>query len=48
MEERNYFLWTDAEPAAAEGFAYESVRTLRQLKSKDICFAVMTAWHLYN
>ena len=48
MQERNYFLWTADAPAAAEGFAYEPVRQLRQLKSKEICFAVMTAWHLYN
>jgi NAD+ diphosphatase len=49
MQERNYFLWTDAAPILPEGgFAYEPVRQLRQLKSKEICFAVMTAWHLYN
>ena len=49
MRERNFFLWTDAAPASpAAGFAYEPVRQLRQLKSKEICFAVMTGWHLYN
>ena len=46
MQEQNYFLWTDAVPILPEnGFAYEPVR---QLKSKEICFAIMTAWHLYN
>ena len=45
---RSFFLWTGGAPAAPRGFAYEPVRQLRQLKSKDICFAVMTAWHLYN
>ena len=44
----NYFLWTDDASAAPDGFAYESVRLLRQLKSKEICYAVMTGWHLYN
>lgn len=45
----NYFLWMDAAPAAPSGrFAYEPVRQLRQLKSKEICFAIMTGWHLYN
>ena len=44
----NYFLWSDDTPAAPDGFAYESVRLLRQLKSKEICYAVMTGWHLYN
>ena len=49
MRERKFFLWTDAAPASpAVGFAYEPVRQLRQLKSKEICFAVMTGWHLYN
>ena len=49
LQGENYFLWTDAAPETpAEGFAYESVRQLRQLKSKEICYAVMTGWHLYN
>ena len=48
LQGENYFLWTDAAPAAPAGFAYESVRLLRQLKSKEICYAVMTGWHLYN
>ena len=48
MQDRNYFLWNGAAPAVPEGFAPEPVRQLRQLKSKDICFAVMTGWHLYN
>lgn len=47
--DRNYFLWMDSVPVVpGEGFSYESVRQLRQLKSKEICFAVMTGWHLYN
>ena len=48
MQERDFFLWTDIAPASPKGFAYEPVRQLRQMKSKKICFAVMTAWHLYN
>ena len=49
MQERNFFLWTDAAPLSPDdGFVYEPVRPLRQLKNKDICFAVMTGWHLYN
>jgi len=48
LQGENYFLWTDAAPAAPAGFAYESVRLLRQLKSKEICYAVMTGWHLCN
>ena len=49
MQGRNYFLWTDAAPVSVDGgFAYEPVRQLRQLKSKEICYGVMTGWHLYN
>ena len=49
LQEQNYFLWTDTAPETPEeGFGYEPVRQLRQLKSKEICFAVMTGWHLYN
>ena len=28
-------------------YQYEAVRTLRQMISKEVCFAVMTAYHLY-
>ena len=49
MEGQNYFLWTESAPASPEvGFGYEPVRPLRQLKSKDVCYAIMTGWHLYN
>lgn len=49
IRKQNYFLWTDPAPIdPGGGFAYEPVRQLRQLRSKEICFAVMTAWHLYN
>ena len=49
MEGQNYFLWTEAAPASVNGgFAFEPVRPLRQLKSKEICYAIMTGWHLYN
>ena len=49
MQDQNYFLWTDVAPSVPQdGFTYEAARQLRQLKSSDICFAVMTGWHLYN
>ena len=48
MQEQNYFLWTDSTPIAPTGFTYEAVRQLRQHQSKNVCFAVMTGWHLYN
>ena len=49
MQDQNYFLWTDPAPVSPDGgFAYEPARSLRQLQSKEICFAIMTGWHLYN
>ena len=49
MQDHNYFLWTDPAPVSPDGgFAYEPARSLRQLQSKEICFAIMTGWHLYN
>ena len=47
--DRNYFLWTDESPLSPDGgYAYEPVRQLRQMKSREICYGVMTGWHLYN
>ncbi len=48
LQEANYFLWMGrAGECPDPGFSYEKVATLRELTSKNICFAVMTAWHLY-
>lgn len=45
----NYFLWMgQAGGCSDERFGYEPVRTLRQRVSRDVCYCVMTAWHLYN
>lgn len=48
IQDVNYFLWMGraGNPTDPE-YHFESVRQLRQLKSKEICFAVMTAWHLF-
>ena len=47
--DRNYFLWTDEVPLSPDGgYAYEPVRQLRQMKSREICYGVITGWHLYN
>ena len=49
LQEQNYFLWLGQAGACPEAaYQYESPRQLRQLQSKDMCFAAMTAWHLYN
>ena len=48
MDGKNYFLWMgQAGETGIPGFLYEPVRQLRQLVSKDICYALMTGWHLY-
>lgn len=48
MDGKNYFLWMGESGEAGEGFDYVPARSLRQIISKDICYAAMTAWHLYN
>ena len=48
VDGEDYFLLKSTEVLPEQkGYAYESVRTLRQLVSKEVCFAVMTAYHLY-
>ena len=49
MQDNHYFLWMgDAGTPADESYTYEVAANLRQLTSKNVCFAAMTAWHLYN
>ena len=42
------FLWMGETVGEMEGFSYETARALRQLTSKDLCFGILTGWHLYN
>ncbi|MBE6981796.1 MAG: NAD(+) diphosphatase [Ruminococcaceae bacterium] len=48
LQENRYFLYSDDTADWESDFSWEPVRQLRQLQSKDICFAIMTGWHLYN
>ena len=48
MQGVKYFIWMGEAGEGGEGFAYEGARTLRQLRSKEVCYAAMTAWHLFN
>ncbi len=49
IREQNYFLWFSPAPITpTEGFSFEPVRQLRDLTYRELCFAVMTGWHLYN
>ena len=46
---KNWFLWMgEAGAPGEEGFAYENARALRQLQSKELCYGIMTGWHLFN
>lgn len=48
IEEEDFFLMMGKKELPQNGlYHYETVRTLRQLVSKEVCFAVMTAWHLH-
>lgn len=48
MQEQDCFLWMgEAGSCPDPAFRYEPVRQLRQLISKEVCFAAMTAWHLF-
>ena len=48
MEGKNYYLWMgEAGEPEDPAYGFESTRQLRQLVSKDVCFAIMTGWHLF-
>lgn len=45
----NYFLWMGESGSCPDDrFQYESARAFRYIESKELCYAAMTAWHLYN
>ncbi len=49
LQEKKYFLWMGKSGSCDDSrFSYEPAMTLRQLNSKNICFGIMTAWHLFN
>ena len=49
LQGQRFFLWMGTAGGCPEdAFRYEPARLLRQLVSRDQCFAAMTAWHLYN
>ena len=47
MQDNRYFLWLGTAGDGGYEFAYRPVATLRDPAHKDLCFALMTAWHLY-
>ena len=49
MQDVNYFIWMgEAGEPGDPAFAYESAKAVRQRNSKHICFAELTAWHLFS
>ena len=46
-KEENVDITSENKVQCGKNFNYEKVSSIRQLISKDICFAVMTAYHLY-
>ena len=49
LQQRKYFLWMGRSGDVPDDrYAYEKVAALRQLIDKNICFAIMTAWHIYS
>ena len=47
LQETDFYLWM-GEAGEVPGFAYEPAATLRQVISKNLCFAAMTGWHLFT
>lgn len=48
MQDRQFFLWLGAAGDwEDDGLTYLSIAALRKPEVKDLCFGVMTAWHLY-
>ena len=48
MQDKRFFLWLGAaDECSSPAYTYRPVATLRDPQCKDICFAIMTAWHLY-
>ena len=44
----DYYIWMGESGDAPEGYTYESIRTMRYINSKKLCFAALTGWHLFN
>ena len=49
IHEVNYWIWMgEAGESGGEAYGYEIARTLRQMISKQVCYAAWTGWHLFN
>jgi len=49
LQGKRYFLWMgEAGEVEGDSYTYVSVNDLRQMTAKNVCFALMTAWHIYS
>lgn len=46
LQDINYFLYF-GEEFSLENYESEAVRGLRQIVSKEVCFAIMSGWHIF-
>ena len=47
LHDRSYYLLSGEAVEAPAPFVYEPARALRQTVSKEVCYAVLTGWHLF-
>ncbi len=49
MQEEDYFIWMgEAGESGDSEYGFEAAASLRQMVSKNVCYAMMTAWHLFD
>lgn len=49
MQEEDYFIWMgEAGESGDSEYGFEAAVSLRQMVSKNVCYAMMTAWHLFD
>ncbi len=49
MQGEDYFIWMgEAGESGDPEYGYEAAVSLRQMVSKNVCYAMMTAWHLFD
>ena len=49
MQEEDYFIWMgEAGESGDPEYGFEVAVSLRQMVSKNVCYAMMTAWHLFD
>lgn len=46
--EKKYFLYLTEKKCSIKGYEFTNARSMRDINSKETCFAVLTGWHLYT